>query len=439
MVRFATRHVLAATLGAAAAATIREAQNDLGALADSLKFRGSVYATYSAVLPRAIQAYDTISALVNDTGLAPQAPTIRSSLARLITESSYFVTESLQPGFEPDPLESDSYLTASVTEWSYTVKVLSNNIATPVCDIRSNLPPAQACTISSDAAPGTEFRDNALTPRMIVIPTGSFTAGATDDEHVRWDIDEGKKPFEIPQRQVSISKKLAFSVTEVTVAEFDAFIQATCYQLRNGARWWNPQNVSQFVFNDALSYRNPGFPQGPDHPVVAITRYDAQAYAQWLSAITGAVYRLPNEDEWEWAARGGTQTTFFWGNDLPPAAEYANTYDDTAAAVNRFRWPSNHLVDPFPYTAPVASFKPNGYGLYDVIGNAREFTADDWQKNLSTAARDGSIHKGPAPFPVVRGGAWNYNPDNLRINYRSGYLSSEVATNMFGIRVVRDL
>lgn len=434
--------MLLAPLGianAAALPTALEVRSDLQALADTLKWQGSVYDTYAPVLDKASEAYNTISTFSDNSTLDSQAHFIRQRLERLMVESQYFVTESSDPAYQPDPLETPEYLTANVAEWRYAVTVMSNNLEEPVCDITSNLPEIEAQNISSAAEPGTEFRDSALTPTMVIIPAGSYTAGATPEEHTRWRVELAKQHFELPRRQVTIAKPLAFSRTEVTVAEFDTFIQHTCYQPRGGARWWDPQNPDFFGFNEELSYQNPGFPQTPDHPVVAVTRNDAEAYAHWLSAITGAIYRLPNEDEWEWAARGGTQTPFFWGIDLTEVSQYANTYDNSSAEANHFRWPSNGKMDGFPHTAPVASFKPNGFGLYDVTANAREFMADDWIANLTTASTDGSVHKGPAPFPVVRGGAWNYNPRNLRMNYRSGYLSSEVATNMFGIRLVRDL
>ncbi|KAI9172683.1 Formylglycine-generating enzyme [Paramyrothecium foliicola] len=441
MLKFVTQCVACSVLlapGLVSAASVEEVRAKLAALAETLQWQGSMYPTYAPALDAAIQARDAIASV--DAGTYPQAAVALESLGRLITESKYFTDESSNPEYVPHPLESNEYLTANVDEWRYAVKVLSDRFEQPVCDILSNLPSPQAASIDASAVPGTEFRDSDLTPTMVVLPTGSYTAGSTPEEHARWRVPDDKKAFEYPQRTVTISKPLAFSRTEVTVGQFDTFVKSTCYQLRGGSRWWDPENPDFFGFNGALTYDQPGFPQTPDHPVVAVRRADAQAYARWLSAITGKTYRLPNEDEWEWAARGGTQTVFFWGNELKPnGSQYANTYDTAAHAANGFRWPSNNMTDGFPHTAPVGSFKPNGYGLYDVTANAREFMADDWIENLGPEAHDGSIHKGPAPFPVVRGGAWNYNPRNLRINYRSAYFSSEVATNMFGIRLVREL
>lgn len=431
---------LLASLGTTYAATFAELQANLQALKNVLVFQGSVYDTYSPILDKALEAYDAVASIEELVIPYSRAKNIRQRLDHLLVESRYFVGESAQPGYEPGALESHTYVTANVDEWRYTVNYMINNIQEPFCDVELQTPQEDDHkNISIKADIGTEFRDSHWTPIMVVVPPGSYVAGSSKEEQDRWGVDDNRRAFELPKRQVTISKPLAFGKTEITVAQFSEFLDNSCYQMRNGARWWNPANVSQFIFNERLSWRHPGFPQVSESPVVAITRYDAQAYAKWLSAKTGASYRLPNEDEWEWAARGGATTSFFWGDDLDQASIYANTYDDSAHAVNQFQWPSNNLTDGFPWTAPVASFKPNAFGLYDVTANAREFVEDDWNPYLAGTANDGSAHDGPAPFPTVRGGAWNYNPKNLRLNYRSAYLSSEVATNMFGFRLVRDL
>ncbi|KEY70200.1 hypothetical protein S7711_03419 [Stachybotrys chartarum IBT 7711] len=435
------RSMLLAPLGLALAASpsADDVRSDLLALADVLRWQGSMGATYGAILDQATDAYATVSSVSEDSSFAPQAQLVREKLELLLVESQHFVDEASDPEYVLDPLETPEYLTANVDEWSYAVAVMSENLEEPICEVVADAAPVRALNITSATTAGTEFQDAETLPVMVIIPTGSYTAGATPEEHDLWGVPEEKRYFERPQRQVTISTPLAFSRTEVTVGQFREFIESTCYQTRGGARWWDIDAVDNFVFNAALTWDDPGFPQTDDHPVVAVTRYDAEAYAEWLSQITGATYRLPNEDEWEWAARGGTQDIFFWGDELLDAVDYANTYDLTASRINQFRWPPINIDDHFPHTAPVASFQPNGYGLYDVTANAREFMADDWQGDLTNAASDGSRHVGPAPFPTVRGGAWNYNPRNLRLNYRSGYLSSEVATNMFGIRLVREL
>jgi formylglycine-generating enzyme required for sulfatase activity len=434
--------LLLAPLGTALAQepSVEEVRQQLADLATALEFQGTMADTYRPVLEKANLAFDTVAKATNESDFWPQVPTTLEALTRIKTEAKYFVDESTPVDYVTHPLEVDEYLIANVDEWSHAVDVLGERLLDPFCDVVDGAPAPVKSDITADAAPGTVFKDNDLTPTLVVIPTGSYQAGSSDEEQANWRVPLEKQNFEKPQRTVTISKKLAFSRTEVSVGEFRKFIEATCYQPRGGARWWEPSNVDNFGFEVTLSWDSPGFPQNETQPVVAVTRQDIKAYTKWLSAVSGATYRLPNEDEWEWAARGGTQDIFFWGSTLlPDGSKYANTYDDAASDANHFRWPSNGLVDGFPHTAPVGSFLPNGYGLYDMTANAREFMADDWIENLGEAAHDGSIHAGPVPFPVFRGGAWNYNPRNLRINYRSAYFSSEISTNMFGIRLVRDL
>ena len=421
--------------------TLVEMRALLEALSDVLEFRGSVYDTYAPILGRASAAYDAFDTTVEETIPESRAKNVRQRLQRLISESRFFVAESAAPGFEQGALDTDRYIKANLAEWRYTVNYMTDRLEESFCDIASTTPQRNHhMKVSSTTKAGTEFRDIDWTPTMVVIPAGSYVAGSSKEEHDLWGVDENRRAFELPKRHVTIHRPFAASRTEVTVAQWEAFMDSTCYETRDGARWQDRELDFDFVFNDTLSWRHPGFPQDREGPVVAITRYDAQAYATWLSRMTGAVYRLPTENEWEWAARGGADTTFFWGNDLRPEGDkYANTYDNTSEAINPFPWPSSGLKDDFPFTAPVASFKPNGFGLYDVTANAREYVADDWMPYLAGSRNDESIHNGPAPFPTVRGGAWNYNAKNLRLNYRSAYLSSEVATNMFGIRLVREL
>lgn len=444
MLRFLTSHfALHASLvclGAnAQSPALDGVRASLQVLADSLTFQGNIHDTYAPVLENAADAFHAMALVTDHSIPGSRAEYVRSSLERLLVECQYWVGQSSDPNYIPGALEADDYLTANVAEWQFAIKSHIAHLQEELCDITYRQPTPAHIEVAYDSPPGTVFADNPKLPEMVIVPPGSYVAGSDPEEHILWNVEENKRHFEYPKRQVTIQKPLAFSKTEITVRHFKRFLDHTCYKPRGGARWWDPEAVDNFVFNGNLTWDAPGFPQTLEHPVVAVTRYDAQAYADWVSIVTGAVYRLPTEDEWEWAARGGATTTFFWGDTLDLASEYANTYDNTSAAMNKFRWPSNNQDDGYAWTAPVASFKPNAFGLFDMTANAREFMVDDWQEDLTTSRNNGSVHIGPAPFVTVRGGAWNYNPKNLRLNYRSGYTSSEVATNMFGIRLVREL
>lgn len=421
--------------------TIIQLRDDLRSLADSLRWNNGTHATYVPIEAAVLKAHSTLTSLTKQSPRAvPRSLEFLEALSRLTTESRYLIKLSATENYHQSFLDSTMFLTGAVDEWRFTITWMSNKLEQP-SRYRSPEPGHSMATgILRNAVSSTEFRDHHLSPRMVVIPTGCFTAGSSQEELEHWDVPQNTRDFELPRREVCISTPLAFSRTEITVSEFDTFVKTTGYEIRGGARWWIKLGDSgQMVFNPDLNYLNPGFPQTPNSPVVAIRWQDAKAYADWLSIITGTTYRLPTEDEWEWAARGGSNDTFFWGHDLRQANLYANTYDFTSKQANNFFWPAVPLADGFPYTSPVASFEPNDFGLYDVTGNAREFVADNWVENLGHAANDGSVHDGTVPFRVVRGGAWNYQPRNYRINYRDGYFSSEVATYMFGFRLVRGL
>lgn len=428
-------------VSASPAFTINHLRDDLRSLADSLRWNNGTHATYVPIEHAVLKAHSTLSSLAKQNPHAiPRALEFSETLSRLMTESRYFVELSTPKNYNQSFLDSTMFLTGAVDEWRFTINHMSDKLEQP-SRYRSPKPGHKtAIGISKNTSPGTELRDHHLSPRMVVIPTGCFTAGSCQEELDHWKVPQNTRDFELPRRKVCISIPLAFGRNEITVSEFDTFVKTTGYEIRGGARWWiKLAGSAQMVFNPDLNYLNPGFPQTPNSPVVAIRWQDAKAYADWLSVITGATYRLATEDEWEWAARGGSNDTFFWGHDLNQANVYANTYDTTSQHANNFVWPPVPVTDGFPYTSPVGSFKPNGFGLYDVTGNAREYVADNWVANLGNAANDGSVHKGTVPFRVVRGGAWNYQPRNYRINYRDGYCSSEVATYMFGFRLAREL
>jgi formylglycine-generating enzyme required for sulfatase activity len=439
----ATVLVLVATLHTAVTSptfSISQLRDELYALADSLRWNNGTHTTYAPVHRAAVKAQSTLISVARDKPNAvPRAVEFSETIARLTAESHYLVALSASKNYEQGFMDSTMFLTGSVDEWRFTIVSMINKLEEPSGYCNPQPGRSAAVGISRDTTPKTEFRDHDLAPWMIVIPTGCYTAGSTEQEMEFWGVPPDTRDFELPRRKVCIPTPLAFSQNEITVAQFDTFVRSTGYEIRGGARWFNLAVSSRMVFNPDLNYTNPGFHQTLDSPVVCIRWQDAKAYADWLSVITGATYRLPTEDEWEWAARGGSNDTFFWGNDLEHANLYANTYDFTAKQATNFSWPPVPLTDGFPFTSPVGTFYPNGFGLYDVTGNAREFVADSWVQNLDKAANDGSAHVGPVPFRVVRGGAWNYKQRNYRINYRDGYFSSEVATYMFGFRLVREL
>lgn len=280
------------------------------------------------------------------------------------------------------------------------------------------------------AAPVRGFRDCPECPELVLVPAGKGKIGASEAEKTRETDD-------LPVRVVTVSRPFAMGRTEVTRDEFAAFVEATGHRAEGGCYSWSE---SRWVLNPDRSWRNPGFPQTGRDPVVCINFRDAQAYVRWLSSKTGKRYRIPTEAEWEYAARAGTESSRPWGEDPADACDFANGTDLAALRrpnANEFDY--HDCDDGHIYTAPAGSFRPNAFGLHDMIGNAWEWTVDCW---IDGAPAKPQAARGP-PSPedcgrrAVRGGAWNYTPPYLRSAAR---LKGAVGVRIYniGIRVVRD-
>lgn len=443
---------LATTVNASAATAnkqVKALETSLAELQDSLTWRGSAGATYPAVDIAVDQTLEDLDRVQREHPAAvPQAAVFESQLARLGSEADYWVRVTAESGYAPGVLDTVANVQAGLKEWSTETAEIRENLREPATLRPARLVALSPTAVDATTRPGTIFSDtrdkNGL--QMVVVPPGTYTAGATAQEQETFGVPTVRRHFERPQKEVTVSKPIAVGRTEVTLGQFKQFVKETGYRPAQGMRTWLANEDSLLQFRPELNYLSPGFPQTDNDPVVGITKNDAEAFAAWVSERTGETYRLPTEGEWEYAARGGTQTPFFWGEDVEGADQYANTYDEDAYAANRFsiigsgEWAHvKNVHDGFEHTAPVGSFKPNAFGLYDVTGNAREFVADTWVDSQAGATSDASVRHGEAPFVVLRGGAWAYQPQNLRVAYRNGYLSSETRTNMFGFRLVRDL
>jgi formylglycine-generating enzyme required for sulfatase activity len=209
---------------------------------------------------------------------------------------------------------------------------------------------------------GDSFRECENCPEMVVVPAGSFTMGSSDGEKGR-DHDEG------PQHVVTISKTFAVGKLHVTVDQFTAFVQETRYELGS--------NCNTMGSSILRSWRNPGFTQRGSHPVVCVAWDDAKAYVDWLAKKTRKPYRLLTEAEWEYAARGqtspGVYPRFWFGNDERDLCQYGN--GDGCG---------------YEHTSPAGHYKPNAFGLYDMFGNAWQWTEDCYHENYNGAPADGS-------------------------------------------------
>ncbi len=212
--------------------------------------------------------------------------------------------------------------------------------------------------------PADAFKECAACPEMIVVPGGSFNMGAG-----LWNQD----PRQGPQHKVIIAKPLAVAKFELTFDEWDACLAA------GGCNDYSPSDE--------------GWGRGR-RPAIRMSWYDAKAYVAWLAAVSGKPYRLLTEAEYEYATRAGTQTRYPWGDDI--GTNNAN------CLLCGTKWDR---------TAPVGSFPPNTFGLFDMVGNVFEWVEDCWHDKygdfFSWAPIDGSAWiSGDCSLRVVRGGSW---------------------------------
>ncbi len=228
------------------------------------------------------------------------------------------------------------------------------------------------------------------------IPAGEFLMGSPESPDAlvadrRNGDDPGKARWfknELPLHRVTIPKPFYLATTETTVAAFRTFAQETGHvtDMEKAAAAHKPAMASRKGKGDipaasregkwkepaGSTWNKPGFVQTERHPVVSVSWNDAQAFVTWLnSKYTDRTFRLPSEAEWEYAAKAGSSTSFSWG-DKPDVA-YANLGDKAfATTYPRARFINRNLDDGHVHTAPVGSFRPNAWGLYDMAGNVWE-------------------------------------------------------------------
>jgi formylglycine-generating enzyme required for sulfatase activity len=171
--------------------------------------------------------------------------------------------------------------------------------------------------------------------------------------------------------------------------------------------------------HDSKSYEGYSL-NGDNQPVVEVSWNDAKEYADWLSSKTGQIYRLPTEAEWEYAARGGINSRNYWGSSKEEACRYANVADRTAKR-KWSGWTIHECEDGYEVTSPVGSFQPNSFGLYDMMGNAWEWTNDWYGKDYySGSPRNNPTGPSSGAYRVLRGGSWNSIPVSVRASDRYG-------------------
>ena len=255
---------------------------------------------------------------------------------------------------------------------------------------------------------GDVFRDCATCPEVVILPPGAFLMGS-----VRRGLDTAPGLEEMPQHLVTIGQPIAVGRYEVTFDEWEACVaEGGCNGYKHQDEKWVRGN----------------------RPVINVDWNDAQSYVSWLSRKTGKPYRLLSEAEWEYAARAGTTTRNYWGDDNHPKSSaicaYANVGRSTFSCAKNGQ----------DITVPVGSFRPNNFGLYDMIGNVQEWTGDCWNDNYDGAPSDGRMwQQGDCTYRMTRGGSWH---DYYTRHFRSAArqeVRANGSANFIGFRVARTM
>ncbi len=247
---------------------------------------------------------------------------------------------------------------------------------------------------------------NSLGMHLRMIPPGEFLMGAGDSEKDKMTSDK-----ELPRHKVRITQPFYLSSYETTRGQFAQFVKETGYKTeveRSGRGGKVLDRKGNFVADPKSNWRKTGFPQDDDHPVVNVTAEDAEAFCRWLSEKEKTEYRLPTEAEWEFACRAGT-TAIFVSGDQPEDVEGFGNFGDSSfhqRIGEKDAKKPTRFNDGYIYTAPVGKFKPNPFGIYDMLGNAWEHCSD-WLGDYP--AGDVTDPKGPptGEWRVGRGGGFD--------------------------------
>ena len=236
------------------------------------------------------------------------------------------------------------------------------------------------------------LKDGRSGPDVLVIPAGTYEIGSSVNEVGR-EVDEH-------QHSVLIERPFAMTRFEITFSEYDYFASAT-QRAKPDDKGWGRAN----------------------RPVINVSAIDASAYAQWLSSQTGKKYRLPTEAEWEYAARAGTKTAYWWGNEIDfnmAVCDGCGSHWDKVSS------------------APVGIFLRNDFGLYDTLGNVSELTCSPYVQVYDGAEKRCAKSLSNDTAVAIRGGGWSDHPFRLRAAARKSLLANE-GNEMVGFRLVREL
>ena len=307
-----------------------------------------------------------------------------------------------------------------------------------ISQLESSRDPLERTKVFTDPTTGMEF---------VLVPGGCYMMGQSEKGKRQLIKERGQKEYDqyfkddLPRHEVCVDA-LYVAKHEVTVGQFRRFVKATGYRTDAEKNSDGKQGCYAMKGADGLSWRKgydwnfPGFIQEDNQPVVCVSWNDSQKYIDWLNRQGNQTYRLATEAEWEYAARGNSDTIRFWGDDPDQACSYANVADRTKSPRNTSFSNKHECSDDYWFTSPVGTYRPNPFGLYDMLGNVWEWTGDRYSSSYYKGSpRHNPQGSSSGSSRVIRGGSWGNDPAIARAAARYRGRPGDRSENL-GFRLV---
>jgi formylglycine-generating enzyme required for sulfatase activity len=321
--------------------------------------------------------------------------------------------------------------------------------------LRVSLIPADKATAAEPTNAPPKQITNSIGMKLTLVPSGEFLMGSKESaeetlaffkkNYGTGIVEASSYDREHPQHRVRITKPFYLGTYHVTRGQFRQFVADTGYKTdsekgkRRGAVGWNlDTKESGDAYNEKYSWRNTGFEQTDEHPVVNVSWNDAVAFCKWLSGKENKTYRLPTEAEREYACRAGTTTRYYSGDDPETLAKVGNVADATLKAKFPVATSTIKASDGYVFTSPVGSFRPNAFGLYDMHGNAWQWCSDWYGADYyAQSPTDDPTGPDSGKYHVLRGGSFALWPFDFWRSAGRFAAVPDYRTIFIGFRVAR--